>query len=141
MEGPALPWDVATAPLDECLARAWKLVPEWAQLDTDEYRRWDLHVSYSVREALENGYFGRSRRFLKQSRRLYEVWRTMRLWGEGRLPVELADVIVRDICFAEDLPVGDLRAVFLPKEAKVKMGGDVDPSGKVSDRAQSLNMH
>ncbi|CBX96604.1 predicted protein [Plenodomus lingam JN3] len=120
-----LPWDLATAPLQDCLMQACKLIPEWAARDADEYRKWDVRVVYSVREALEQSYFGRSRRFLAQSRRLHELWRTVGLWGGGRLPVELAEVIVGIVCAAEGLPEGNLRKVFLPaKENKVERNGN-----------------
>ncbi|KAH9871353.1 hypothetical protein IAQ61_005532 [Plenodomus lingam] len=120
-----LPWDLATAPLQDCLMQACKLIPEWAARDADEYRKWDVRVVYSVREALEQSYFGRSRRFLAQSRRLHELWRTVGLWGGGRLPVELAEVIVGIVCAAEGLPEGNLRKVFLPaKEKKVERNGN-----------------
>lgn len=112
-----LPWDEATDPIVRALAKAQALVPVWGQMDVDETRKWEVPVCEGAQaEWFEVGWFRRSRQFLRESSRIYEIWRTMRRVGKGQLPAELANVIVEDVAAFEVLPLGDLRELYFPAE-------------------------
>ncbi|XP_014555920.1 hypothetical protein COCVIDRAFT_16573 [Bipolaris victoriae FI3] len=114
-----VPWDVATGPVVRALAKAQLLVPIWGQMDVEETRKWETPVCEGAQaEWFEIGWFRRSRQFLKESSRLYEIWRTMRRVGKGQLPAELANAIVEDVAVFEDLPLGDLRELYFPTEKR-----------------------
>ncbi|USP81972.1 hypothetical protein yc1106_09246 [Curvularia clavata] len=112
-----VPWDVATRPIVQSLANSQTLVPLWDQQDVEEFKRWKTSISedYSGK-VFEPGWFRRSKKFLRESTRIYEIWRTMRRAGNGQLPAELANVIVEDVAAFENLPLGNLRELYLPSQ-------------------------
>jgi hypothetical protein len=115
----AVPWDVATRPITQSLSYAQTLVPLWGQQDVEETKKWRVPVCEgAVAEWFETGWFRRSRQFLKESNRIYEIWRTMRRAGKGQLPAELANVIVQDVAASENLPMEDLRQFYFPTEKR-----------------------
>lgn len=105
-----VPWDTASAPVRLSLLKAQELLPLWGEKEL-EYWGWDGAKA----EWFEAGWFRRSRKFLKESTRIYEIWRTMNRWGEGQLPVELAHAIVEDVASFEGLSMGDLRVMYFPR--------------------------
>ncbi|KAA8619046.1 hypothetical protein PtrSN002B_002017 [Pyrenophora tritici-repentis] len=105
----ANPWDTASAPIALSLSKAQELLPLWGEQELEHWG-WDGAKA----EWFEAGWFRRSRDFLRDSTRIHEIWRTMSRWGEGQLPAELANVIVEDVASFEDLPMGDLRAMYFP---------------------------
>jgi hypothetical protein len=109
-------WDKATQPISLALATVRDRLPEWAELDRKAFSKAG-HERDRVHSAnvFVEGYFERTLTFLRESLKIYEIWRTVRLSGIGQLPNELADVIISDIFESEGLPVGDLRALYLPK--------------------------
>jgi hypothetical protein len=113
-----VPWDVATAPIRLALSKAQTLLPEWSANDLEEMRRWRAYQGNTTAEQFEKGWFRRSRKFLEESTRVYEIWRTVRLCGGRKLPAELANEIVEDVARFEGLPMDDLRRIYLPKEKK-----------------------
>ena len=108
-------WDKATAPVTLALSRASDLLPIWAAQDLQDWERWGFARSYTVAQHMTAGWFRRSTKFLHESSRIYEIWRTMRRWGVGQLPTELATVIMEDVAKSEKLPMGDLRLHYFPK--------------------------
>jgi hypothetical protein len=108
------PWDMATRPIVLSLADAKKRLPSWIELDLQNMLKHQIDNSLSASN-LANSYFQRTQAFLQQSTKIYEIWRTVRMSGIGRLPVELADVIIGDVMTAERLPTGDLRPFHLLK--------------------------
>lgn len=113
----AVPWDVATRPLVYSLSNAQTLVPLWGRQDIEECRKWRTSICECASvEGFEPGWFRRSKKFLKESTRIYEIWRTMRRAGKGQLPAELANLIVEDVAAFENLPLGDLRELYFPSQ-------------------------
>lgn len=109
------PWDKAIEPLRIAILRGESLMPGWAEQDLEVLRKWNVYSPAPGRDVLEQGYFRRSRRFLYQSSKIFEVWRTMRLWAGGQLPAELMNAIVEDVSKAENLPMQNLRTLYFPK--------------------------
>jgi hypothetical protein len=109
-------WDKAIEPITLALSNAINKVPEWVQRDVEALTRFGIPLD-TVRSAkiFADIYFERTRRFLRESTRIYEVWRTVRLSGIGQLPVELANVIIDDVLSFEKLTTGDLRSSYLSK--------------------------
>jgi hypothetical protein len=120
------PWDAATGRTREALSKAHILLPGWIDQDLEELQNWQqnketpfggrVNVKNFRAEWFEEGCFGRLRKFLSQSIRIYEIWRTMGLCGGGQLPVELARVIVEDLANHECLPTENLRNVYSSKK-------------------------
>lgn len=110
----AIPWDRATAPIMLTLSDAMEMLPQWIELDVRNMSKLQIDNERSARN-LPNDYFRRTKAFLHQSTRLFEIWRTVRMSGIGRLPVELVDPIIGDVMSAEKLPTGDLRSLYLSK--------------------------
>ncbi|CAO2655367.1 Nn.00g104310.m01.CDS01 [Neocucurbitaria sp. VM-36] len=114
-----IPWDKATAPIRLAFSKAQALIPDWVDQELEELQIWELYLTFP-KESLEKDYFRRSRQFLEQSTRIHEVWRTVRMCGKGQLPAELANAIVEDVSRSEDLPTGNLRALYFPKDKDKK---------------------
>ncbi|KNG52526.1 hypothetical protein TW65_00339 [Stemphylium lycopersici] len=113
----AVPWDVATRPIRSALSNAQTLLPLWGEQDLEETLKWNRGICEGAKaEWFEAGWFRRSRKFLDESTRIYEIWRTIRRSGGGQLPIELAYTIVEDVATFEELPTGDLRELYLPTE-------------------------
>ncbi|KAI4950613.1 hypothetical protein J4E91_004498 [Alternaria rosae] len=110
-----IPWDKATAPVTLALSRVQDLLPLWAGQDLQDWGKWGLERSYTQAPYMTAGWFRRSTKFLHESSRIYEIWRTLRRWGGGQLPAELASVIMEDVAKSENLPMGDLRLHYFPK--------------------------
>ncbi|KAL6709126.1 hypothetical protein ACN47E_001942 [Coniothyrium glycines] len=129
------PWDVATASLRVALSKAERYIPEWIAKEYEELRKWDSPAGRRTeRDLFEVGYFRRSRKFLQQSCRIHELWRTMKMCAEGQLPAELARAIVEDVSRSEKLPMGELRPLFFPRKHAPPVPTDdrglvVDPFG------------
>lgn len=118
-EKPSKTWDKAITPLRLAISRAQASFPEWGDRDCEEARKWESESHYTPSEMTECC-FQRSRKFLHQSTKIFELWRTMRLWGKGLLPAELANAIVEDVAKFEELHFGgELRLLFFP-ESKMK---------------------
>jgi len=113
----AAPWDIATRPILLALSRARGLMPLWHALDLEERERWELNCLDPQGRYFDAGWFRRSTKFLHQSTRIHEVWRTLRRWGDGQLPAELANAIMEDVAKFEGLPMCDLRTQYFTKKA------------------------
>ncbi|KAG9191232.1 hypothetical protein G6011_09320 [Alternaria panax] len=113
----AVPWDMATTPISLALSRARGLMPLWHAQDLEERENWELNCLDPQGQYFDVGWFRRSTKFLHQSTKIHEIWRTLRRWGGGQLPAELADVIMEDVATFEGLPVCDLRTEYLAKRA------------------------
>ena len=113
---PNVSWDRVTKPINLALTSAHEELPGWAELDLKEFLKthaeWDGIAST---KPLIAGYFERTSAFLRESARVYEIWRTVRRSGIGQLPNELADVIIQDVFEFEKLPMADLRPMYLSK--------------------------
>jgi hypothetical protein len=109
-----VPWDKAKAPITLALYDAKEKLPQWIELDVRNMSKLQIDNAGSARH-LTNDYFVRTQKFLHQSTRLFEIWRTVRMTGIGRLPAELAEPIIEDVMDFEKLPSEDLRSLFLPK--------------------------
>lgn len=109
-------WDKVVRPVSFALGSAQEQLHEWAKLDVVVFKE-TQQITYDIPppETFTKGYFERTLTFLPESIRVYEIWRTVRLSGIGRLPNELANVIIADIFEFEKLPVGDLRPLYLSK--------------------------
>ena len=107
-------WDKVTKPIRVALSDAQEKLPGWAELDFQEMVRIQDHKFESA-GVLVRRYFERTLGFLTESTRVYEIWRTVRMSGLGQLPMELADVIVKDVFDFEKLQTGDLRQLYLSK--------------------------
>jgi hypothetical protein len=94
------------------------LLPEWSANDLEEFQRWNASKGDVRAKCFEKSWFCRSRKFLEESTRVYEIWRTVRLCGGRQLPAELANAIVEDVARFEGLPMDDLRRRYLPKKRK-----------------------
>jgi hypothetical protein len=93
------------------------LLPLWGEQDLEETLKWNRSICEGAKaEWFEAGWFRRSRKFLNESTRIYEIWRTIRRSGGGQLPIELAYTIVEDVATFEELPTGDLRELYFPTE-------------------------
>jgi hypothetical protein len=111
-----VPWDISTAPITLSLSKAQDLRPMWVARDLKEREKWDL-ISLDPQGLYSDaGWFRRSKQFLHESNRIHEIWRTMRRWGGGELPAELANAIVEDVATFENLPMGNLRAHYFSKK-------------------------
>jgi hypothetical protein len=110
-----VPWDTATAPITLALSRGRDLLPFWAAQDLKDWERWGLPRPDSQARYMTEGWFRRSTKFLHESTRIYEIWRTLRRWGGGQLPAELANAIMEDVAKFEHLPLGDLRLQYFPQ--------------------------
>jgi hypothetical protein len=109
-------WDKAVEPITLALSNAINKVPEWVQRDMAALERFGIPLDTGrSAKIFANIYFERTRRFLRESTRVYEIWRTVQLSGIGQLPVELADVIIDDVLSFEKLTTGDLRSSYLSK--------------------------
>jgi hypothetical protein len=113
---PLISWDAATAPVTLALSGAREKLPQWIELDVRNMSKLQIDNVGSARN-LTNDYFVRTRKFLYQSTKLFEIWRTVRMSGIGRLPAELAEPIIEDVMTYEELPAGDLRSLYLPKSS------------------------
>ncbi|KAI4652146.1 hypothetical protein J4E93_002343 [Alternaria ventricosa] len=111
-----IPWDKATAPVTLALSRARDLLPVWAAQDLQDWEKWGFARPYTQARYMTAGWFRRSTKFLHESSRIFEIWRTMKRWGGGQLPTELANVIMEDVATSEKLPLGDLRLHYFPKD-------------------------
>ena len=128
-----VPWDKCTAPICLALSKAQHLIPTWADCDFKEIMKWHPG-NFGPAEALEDGYFRRSQRFLVQSLRVHEIWRTVTLGGKGMLPAELANAIAEDVARFEGLPLEDLRVLYFPRgKAKVREVVGDDARGCTGD--------
>jgi hypothetical protein len=107
-------WNKATEPINFALLDAREKLPRWSELDSRSMSAFqgltDASSKYFVRT-----YFEQTQRFLHESGRIAEVWRTVRMSGIGRLPVELADIIIADVLNFEKLQIRDLRQEYLSK--------------------------
>lgn len=108
------PWDQAIAPILLTLADAKSRLPSWVELDVQNMAKHQID-NRAAAKSLTKSYFDQTQCFLQHSSRLYEIWRTVRMSGIGKLPAELADAIIGDVMSAETLPKGDLRPLYLPK--------------------------
>ncbi|KAH7377762.1 hypothetical protein BKA66DRAFT_421792 [Pyrenochaeta sp. MPI-SDFR-AT-0127] len=108
------PWDLATAPLLITLSKAQSRIPEWADQDLEGMLRWKPYM-YNPKEILLDSYFKRSQSFLRQSARIHEIWRAVRIMSNGRLPAELENAIVEDVSKFEGLPTASLKKFYFPK--------------------------
>ncbi|KAF2825982.1 hypothetical protein CC86DRAFT_293841 [Ophiobolus disseminans] len=93
-------WDRVIRPIKLALATAEKELPGWAELDRKEFVRFKGQDGIASAQPFMRGYFERT---------------TVRLSGIGRLPNELANVIIEDVLDFEELPKGDLRPLYLSK--------------------------
>jgi hypothetical protein len=108
------PWDQDIAPILLTLADAKSRLPSWVGLDVQNMAKHQID-NREAAKSLTKSYFDQTQGFLQRSSRLYEIWRTVRMSGIGKLPAELADAIIGDVMSAENLPGGDLRPLYLPK--------------------------
>lgn len=110
------PWDKLISPINLALSSTQEKLDEWSEIDMSMYNHLQ-RISYNLQEprVFMQGYFERTLAFLRDSIRIYEIWRTVRLSGIGRLPIELANVIIMDVFESEKLPIGDLRQLYLFK--------------------------
>lgn len=108
------PWDKTTMPLRLALSEAHENVSEWGDRDLEEMRKWTTNLNPSKEEVMRC-YFKKSQMFLSKSIRMYELWRTLKLWGKGQLPVELAAPIIEDVSMFEGLPTQGFRELFSVK--------------------------
>lgn len=107
-------WDRATQPISVAVTSAQQEQPGWAELDLKDFLDFHPDAAVSVR-CLMGGYFERTSAFLRESLRLYEIWRTIRMSKIGQLPNELANVVIQEIFDYEKLPSGNLRALYIRK--------------------------
>ncbi|KAF2031145.1 hypothetical protein EK21DRAFT_27917, partial [Setomelanomma holmii] len=107
-------WDEATQPLRRGLTTALKELPRWSERDKRGMPEMNHYYEESAMVLMEH-YFEKTRKFLGQSLRVFEIWRTVRMSGIGQLPNELANVILEDVFTFEKLPMGDLRQLYLSK--------------------------
>lgn len=112
------PWSDMIKPLSIAFRAAEEKLSDWGEMDYEEMHKWHFVNWRPRKEELIRGYFERSRKFVHKSARLYELWRTMKLWGKGQLPAELALIIIAEVSMSEELPQGDLRDVYL-SESKI----------------------
>jgi hypothetical protein len=111
-----VPWNIVMSPITQALSSAHLLLPGWIDQDLEELRKWRYHVGDEFQaDRYEEGWFGRSKKFLSETTRIHEIWRTIKLCGGGQLPVELANVIVEDVSTFERLPMGSLRDLYFSK--------------------------
>jgi hypothetical protein len=109
-------WDKATETITLALSNAIQQVSEWVQRDTQALERFGIPAETGPSAKIfTNIYFERTRGFLRDSTRVYEIWRTVQLSGIVQLPVELANVIIDDVLNFEELTPGDLQASYLSK--------------------------
>jgi hypothetical protein len=95
------------------LSSAHLLLPGWIDQDLEELRKWKHRFGDELQaDRYEEGWFGRSRKFLSETTRIHEIWRTMKLCGRG---VELVSVIVEEVLTFERLPMGELRNLYFSK--------------------------
>jgi hypothetical protein len=111
-----IPWDIATAPITLALSRAGSLMPLWHAQDLEKREKWELNCLDPQCQYFDAGWFQRSKKFLHESTRIHEIWRTLGRWGGGQLPAELANTIMEDVAKFENLPMGDLRTEYSRKE-------------------------
>ncbi|KAH7067552.1 hypothetical protein BKA63DRAFT_536972 [Paraphoma chrysanthemicola] len=96
-------WDRATEPIRLAFATASEKLPQWAERDAQAMLKvQSRHIENF--QLMTKRYFEKTTRFLKHSVRVI-----------GQLPVELANVIIEDICKFEQIEMGDLRRIYLPK--------------------------
>lgn len=107
-------WDKVTEPIRLPLADALEKLPDWAERDKQAMLRIQINHLESA-GILVKRYFEKTRQFLEHSARVFEIWRTVRMSGIGQLPMELAEVIVEDVCSFENLQMVDLRRLYLSK--------------------------
>jgi hypothetical protein len=107
-------WDKAIEAVTLALSNASKKLPEWIERDMQVLLSSGFATGRSADDLAEI-YFVRTQKFLCESTRVYEIWRTVRLSGIRQLPVEVADVIIDDVFSFENLPRGDLRSSYLGK--------------------------
>jgi len=108
-------WDKVISPINLALATAQEQLQRCAELDMAVFLETHSELENLSLETFTAGHFERTASFLQTSLKISEIWRTVRLSGIGRLPNELANVIIADIFDFEKLPVGDLRLLYLPK--------------------------
>ncbi len=126
-----LPWDISTAPLRRALDEAETLIPQWAKAEHESYHKWrnqPMDQCNTTEKFFEQSYFMLSRRFLRESLKIHEVWRAVNVGSKGKLPAELAKGIVDEVLEWEGLPTEDLRNVYFPRKKgkKVYMKGGWD---------------
>jgi hypothetical protein len=102
-------WNKAVEPIQDALLHAQEKMPDWNDLDFHGMLRFQ-DVAERSKVLFNINYFKRT-----QTGRISEILRTARLSGIGRLPLELADVIVEDVLRFERLHTGDLRSSYLSK--------------------------
>jgi hypothetical protein len=107
-------WNKTIAPINDALLLAQEKVPEWNELDFKGMLNTKF-VSERAKMLFNANYFKRTQKFLRESGRIGEILRTARMSGIGRLPLELADIIIEDVLCFERLHTDDIRSSYLSK--------------------------
>ncbi|KAH7384245.1 hypothetical protein DE146DRAFT_220169 [Phaeosphaeria sp. MPI-PUGE-AT-0046c] len=108
-------WDKAVEPITMALSHAMESLQGWGECHAHEMAKFGEKAPFMAR-CLVAGYFKQTRLFLLESARVFEIERTIQLSGIGKLPLELADMIIDDVLEFEKVRLGhDLRMVYLSK--------------------------
>jgi hypothetical protein len=107
-------WVKATQPIKSALLDAHEKLPGWGEMDYRAMLRFQA-IAGVASEYFVASFFNQTERFLHESAKIAEILRTIRMSGIGRLPVELADIIIADVLSFEKLDPEDLRRAYLSK--------------------------
>lgn len=115
------PWHHAIDSLDQRVNNCLSTLPDWAyeplleELEITLGWTWRGHASRELSEWMESYFFIRSRKFWKESMKIYWTKRKVNACLKDRLPKELADDIIDQVLDFEGLPVERLRTKYFPK--------------------------
>jgi hypothetical protein len=107
-------WAKTIEPINLALRDAREKLSNWGEADFQAMFRIQGLTEVSPKYLVAR-FFKQTQKFLRESTRIAEIMRTVKLSGIGQLPVELADIIIADVLEFEKLQIRDLRRAYLRK--------------------------